>query len=220
MEFIIANKNEILRRYMNEPDFNLRMMVTKIELSKSCGDIGQRNDWVTPKIVAAVQTKLPCAIAPARRVQVQPILMKNQCHYNSWKMAEYYEDRFTPLLGYNVTACPCGYLWGLELHSVLRDNATDEWIDLTRDFGGETAKWFIPIKENATEDDVEIIKMMGRHDVIYSTKQDHDCCMPCGREISWEPDKRYPCGDDVWDSANRMLGMVRDGLITVINFDE
>lgn len=81
-------------------------------------------------------------------INVIPFLCRNLCHFNVSKMLQILnkkEKRYKGVLGYNVTGCPCGKLYGIEIHSVLK--CGDEYIDLTKDFAGATKKYFIPLCE-------------------------------------------------------------------------
>lgn len=210
MEFINENKTDIIKRYLSDPEIRAKMKQTQeLQCQMRRGAIFQRTEWVTPTVVAEVTRRLTSAIAPPRLLQVQPILLKNQCHFNSAKMCQYYPERYTRLMGYNFTACPCGKMFSLELHSVIRDNTTDEWLDLTRDFGEETSKWFIPFKENPHMRDTYILKDEEfRCDFVFSDNKPHKC-----GGCEWRPNSCYPCGEDVWSGVNAILRMVREDRI-------
>jgi hypothetical protein len=116
------------------------------------------------------------------------------------------EKRYKGVLGYNVTGCPCGKLYGIELHSVLK--CGDEYIDLTKDFAGATKKYFIPVKEWDFEQwgqilsAIESIKMFGID--IANFGHSHSCRLHHKKGIgTWsEPERQGG-----WDEIQHMLSL-------------
>jgi len=113
-----------------------------------------------------------------KKVKIIPIGINNFCHTN----ADIFADcglGFTTQLGFNITACPCGRYYSLELHSLnKRDN---EYYDFTKDFNNETEKWFIPLETELRPD--EYIKR-GLPQFI---KQNRLCRCPIDWGVSLDP---------------------------------
>jgi len=83
------------------------------------------------------------------KLEIIPIGFNNACHDNcenfcKMKSCEMFDD-YTQQTGYNITACKCGNLICMEIHSVLKDKE-GRMFDITPDFNKETHKWFVPIK--------------------------------------------------------------------------
>jgi len=92
---------------------------------------------VNPKFI---HKKLRGAI---KKVKITPIGLNNLCHTNSEILAVL---GYSPVLGYNITACRCGRRISYELHSLSKKN--NEFYDFTRDFNDETEKYFLPFITN------------------------------------------------------------------------
>jgi len=84
------------------------------------------------------------------KMEMKPILFRNLCYQNTMVLKDILEKRginhYQYVLGVNITACPCGCKFNLELHAVLYNTLTKSYEDYTTDFGRETHKWFIPVK--------------------------------------------------------------------------
>jgi hypothetical protein len=76
----------------------------------------------------------------AQKVVIEPIALNNLCHSNSeWFKSYGYDSQ----LGYNLTACPCGKIVCMEIHTLNVKNG--KLHDFTRDFNDEKHKWFVPL---------------------------------------------------------------------------
>lgn len=157
MELIVRNKDTILKWYNKEarrdgiklinipPDYNLNMLV--------------KTNGVTNDIVNEI-TEMDIGIAPPVKLTINPLMMRNNCHYNASKLCQVVnkkEPKLRHLLGYNFCACPCGKFYSMELHSAVQHIETGEIMDFTTDFGNETEKWFVPVRE------VDNNEMSGNH---------------------------------------------------------
>ena len=83
------------------------------------------------------------------KMKINPLLARQLCFQNSVFMKQIYLNaslNYQVVLGVNVTACPCGCKFTMELHAVVYNKDTCEYEDNTTDFAGETHKWFIPLR--------------------------------------------------------------------------
>jgi len=76
------------------------------------------------------------------KVKIEPHLMNNMCGQNSQFLKE--EFGWEEVTGYNITACPCGNMMTLEIHSLNRDE-NGKLRDWTKDFDKLQEKWFVPL---------------------------------------------------------------------------
>jgi hypothetical protein len=178
MDFITTNKQKILAWYVKQ------LEKEDIHLP----DVNNEGGWLdipNPIILKLVERQLGKAVL----INVKPLLQRNMCHFNVWKMLQVLNQktkRYKGVFGVNVTGCPCGKLYGIEIHSVLK--CDDEYIDLTKDFAGATKKYFIPLKEWDKEDWDEIwnlvhdFKICGQDSVNFGVS--HSCRLPKGM-ITW-----------------------------------
>ena len=144
---------------------------------------------------------------PATLIKIIPLLRRNLCHFNVCKMLQILnkkEKRYKGVLGYNVTGCPCGKIYGIELHSVLKYD--DEYIDLTRDFAGATKKYFVPLFDWEFEEWGYIQSVIREFKIcdadIANWGSAHSCRIPHKKVVgSWEePEKK---GD--WDDIQELI---------------
>lgn len=93
---------------------------------------------------------LPDVLHKAQLVRIVPIGLNNMCWQNAtWLEAEF---GFKKIYGFNIVACRCGGRMCFEIHAVNR-TPSGELIDITRDYCGETEKWFVPFdNEDFNED--------------------------------------------------------------------
>jgi hypothetical protein len=78
------------------------------------------------------------------KIKIIPIGINNMCHINSIIFCKTLSS--TPIIGYNLTACPCGKKVCFELHSV--NEYEGKLYDLTRDFNNEQEKYFMRLNIN------------------------------------------------------------------------
>jgi len=77
------------------------------------------------------------------KMEMIPVGFNNMCHNNCENFCKIGDD-YTQQTGYNITACKCGNLICMEIHSVIKDKE-GRMFDITPDFNKETHKWFVPI---------------------------------------------------------------------------
>lgn len=86
---------------------------------------------------------LPDVLHKAKLVKIVPIGLNNCCFQNATWLEQ--EFGFKKIYGFNIVACRCGGRMCFEIHALNR-TASGELIDITRDFCGETEKWFVPFE--------------------------------------------------------------------------
>lgn len=80
-------------------------------------------------------------------IEITPIGLNNMCHTTS-DLFQKRKKNVKKIIGYNITACPCGRLMCMELHAV--NKIDDTLYDFTRDFNDEKKKWFIAMDTELT----------------------------------------------------------------------
>jgi len=118
-----------------------------IELKKRWKEICEGSDFqsgtygVKKNLVPNfLKNKLTC-------VEITPIGLNNMCHHTSLLFAKKHKD-VKQVLGYNITACPCGKLMTFEIHSL--NKIDDKLYDFTRDFNEEKTKYFVELDTQLT----------------------------------------------------------------------
>jgi hypothetical protein len=88
---------------------------------------------------------LPDVLHKAELVKIVPIGLNNMCYQNATWLEQ--EFGLKKVYGFNIVACRCGGRMTFELHAV---NITPDGklIDITRDYCGETEKWFVPFEND------------------------------------------------------------------------
>jgi hypothetical protein len=110
-------------------------------ISNSASKCQVNTKSVKPKFVPKfLQDRMTC-------IEITPIGLNNMCHITSDLFAKKKEG-VKKILGYNITACPCGRLMSMEIHSV--NKIGDKLYDFTRDFNDETSKYFIELDTELT----------------------------------------------------------------------
>ena len=89
------------------------------------------------------------------KVKINPDLQTMMCFQNSQFLEENYG--WKRVAGFNITACRCGGLICLEIHSL--NEKDGKLVDYTKDFDNQTHKWFIPFKTDTPA--VHLKKYMG-----------------------------------------------------------
>lgn len=180
MNYIETNKIAINKWYKKQQ--RLTGVLEHLPVLPSSNMGFSKTSGVRPAHIENINKKFTKAIGKAELVRINPILTRNLCFWNSKQMCVVLNakgKKYNTVLGYNITACPCGMMCSMELHSLLKDNETGELVDLTADFGGETEKWFIPIKEEYDEGLIEGIKFF-KGAFYCNTNKEHSC-----RGIDW-----------------------------------
>jgi len=127
---------------------------------------------------------LPNQIADKMQcIEITPICLNNLCHTNARLLKTF---GFGSRLGYNVMSCPCGKAHCFELHTV--NQAKDTLIDFTRDFAGETRKWFFPISTSL--DASTFVRLFGDRNSFIRTDSGCECFgwVESGEGGKWDMD--------------------------------
>jgi hypothetical protein len=83
-----------------------------------------------------------------KKLTIIPIGLNNCCHFNSDVFTRCGYER---VLGFNLTACPCGNNITFEIHSVNKKDG--QFFDFTKDFNDETEKYFYPLETKMGADE-------------------------------------------------------------------
>jgi hypothetical protein len=135
--------NDIKTRYENEFLTSERGQKLAIDAKKMMDEECGKKDAYTFTTKGVRREYLPDVLHKAKLVNIAPIGLNNYCFQNAtWLEAEF---GFKKIYGFNISACPCGGRMTFEIHAVNR-TASGELIDITRDYCGETAKWFVPFE--------------------------------------------------------------------------
>ena len=143
---------------------------------------------------------LPDVLHKAKLVRVVPIGLNNCCYQNATWLEE--EFGFKKIYGFNIVACRCGGRMTFEIHAVNR-TASGELIDITRDYCGETEKWFVPF-ENEDYNQATNKALFGRFVPCFQPS-----CRCCGKKQRWD-NSQYIWTDmetkfeEIWNKINNI----------------
>jgi len=130
--FTAEGKEQIKDAIEMKKEWNARVAMTDCQVNTA---------GVKPKLLPKVlRDKTTC-------IEITPIGLNNCCHLTS-ELFEKKCEGVKRVLGFNITACPCGRLMSLEIHSV--NKIGDKLYDFTRDFNNETSKHFVEIDTKLT----------------------------------------------------------------------
>jgi hypothetical protein len=132
---------------------------------------------VKPKLIPRfLRDRMTC-------IEITPIGLNNMCHITSDLFAKKHTE-VKKVLGYNITACPCGRLMSMEIHSV--NKIGDTFYDFTRDFNDEKTKYFIAMDTELTS--LQHNRLFGREPITINKN--------CRCPIRWDNAKQYIKTDD------------------------
>lgn len=135
-------------------------------------DIQANTAGVKPNLVPKfLRDRMTC-------VEITPIGLNNMCHITSDLFAKKC-DKVKRVMGYNLTACPCGRMMTMEIHSV--NKIGDKLYDFTRDFNDETSKYFIEMDTTLTS--LQHNNIFGREPITIFKN--------CKCPIRWNNAKQY-----------------------------
>lgn len=80
------------------------------------------------------------------KIKIIPIGLNNLCYHNCC-LAKQFDSKYHIMTGHQVCACKCGKAMSYEPHYVVYtedDDGNRTYYDFTRDFNGETWRWFKP----------------------------------------------------------------------------
>lgn len=120
---------------------------------------------------------LPDVLHKAKMVRIVPIGLNNMCFQNATWLEQ--DFGFKKIYGFNIVACRCGGRMTFEIHALNR-TASGELIDITRDYCGETEKWFVPFE---TED-----YNQETNNALFGEKMIalEPSCRCCGKKQKWD----------------------------------
>ena len=93
----------------------------------------------TPTTKGVKKEYLPDCLESAVKVKIEPFGLNNMCFHNSAWVEETFG--FKQVFGLNIVGCKCGGRLNFEIHALNR-YGDRSLFDITRDFCGETEKWF------------------------------------------------------------------------------
>jgi hypothetical protein len=144
-------ENDLFATYMNAVN-------EKKKWENDGHDSATNTNGVNPKRQLKIFTKKTQRVFEKPvKIKIDEVLGNNMCFWNSTFLEEKYG--WKSVVGYNITACACGGLNCLELHSVNRKDG--ELVDFTKDFDGEKSKWFIELKDQSKKGE-EIARAFNR----------------------------------------------------------
>ena len=219
MEFINTNSQTILSWYSKQQ--------LKENIFKEIPALRPQSDSMTGSQVSkAVLDDVKLVLGEEAKgdpvlITINPLLTRNLCFWNVAKMdiiLNKTSKKYERVLGFNITSCPCGKLYSLELHAVLRVVATGEYIDLTTDFGGLTEKWFIPVQFDYDTSAISNMKKLSSS-WWHSTTKKHSCWKMINgknRQITWCPPCSYESAYSGDREAFKMnVGMAKCPFVTI-----
>lgn len=141
----IANLRSIYREHLFT-DEGKKQLADAIELKREWREIESSTDFQCS--TAGIKTKFipSCLKDKTTCITITPIGLNNMCHITS----ELFEKKagIKRVLGFNITACPCGRMMTMEIHSV--NKIGDTLYDFTRDFADEKSKYFVEVDTELT----------------------------------------------------------------------
>jgi hypothetical protein len=130
-----------------------------------------------------------------KKIEINPIGLNNHCHSNS-KLFE--ELGYESVLGFNITACPCGKRMSFEIHTVNKKG--DKLYDFTRDFNDEKEKYFLGLN-NKHITAHQYVSLFGYEP--YTINKGCDC------NLRWKNMKEFEIAEDKLIKRIEMLDNVR-----------
>ncbi len=121
-----------------EKKFLMRAMFDFYEPEMKQNSINIQKEWNSRKGDITISTSGVIPKKNYKKVKIIPIGLNNLCFQNT--MVASRVGGYDFMIGYNITACPCGKKVGKEPHFCNKKG--DEYFDFTRDFNGEKYKWF------------------------------------------------------------------------------
>ena len=119
---------------------------------------------------------LPDVLHKAKLVKIVPIGLNNMCFQNATWLEQ--EFGFKKIYGFNIVACRCGGRMTFELHAV-NLSPDGELIDITRDYCGETEKWFVPFENDYFNEELNRL-IFEKKFICFEPS-----CRCCGKKQRW-----------------------------------
>ena len=170
-------KNELARTMLKkDPSSLIDVLKMKKEWDNRNDDYSVGTYGVNVKIMKRMLSSFEDTLGTPIKLEVINVGFNNMCHNNCINLCDMCPE-YKVQLGYNITACDCGNLMCMEIHSVIKDK-DDKLYDITPDFNNETKKWFIPLNTNKTMH--QISALCGREYDVYNTN-----ISKCKCKINW-----------------------------------
>jgi hypothetical protein len=129
----------------------MRFLFENYKESEKITSINLQKKWNMTKCDIQVRSKnvksLYVKAEKLVKINITPIGLNNLCLQNSI-LAHKFNNKYHIQPGFQVCACDCGNRITYEPHYVvytLNDDKTKTYYDFTRDFNGETWRWFKPV---------------------------------------------------------------------------
>jgi len=181
MEQIMTMKNDFIRFSLAKyPNIIKESLELKQEWKDNSGDVSIGTKGVYNKQMDKFLKPFAEALGTPEKLNIINIGFNRMCHNNCKDFCTI-DKNYEPQLGYNITACDCGNIMSMEIHSVLKSKVDGKLYDITPDYNDEKSKWFVPIKHNKS---ARIHMQMAGRDLDCYNKQLKKC--KCG--IGW----RFP----------------------------
>ena len=176
-------RNQIIRGiYESEPEIIKIIIALKKKWEDNKADVAVSTEGVNIKITHKYLIPLKDILGDVVKLEVHNVGLNNLCHSNCEQLVKI-DKKFEKVIGYTITACPCGNLMCMEIHSVVKDTTTDILYDITMDFNEEKTKYFVPFKKNFNYRHLSI--MYGREFDVYQIGKNR-----CKCNIDWNAPTR------------------------------
>jgi len=150
IENIIKLKNDLIRITIKEDTTAIKdAMKLKKETEEfyKNGDTYTNTKGVQPKYLNLLLKPFGNIFDSPVLLEIIPIGLNNMCHKNCERFCGLTTE-FKPRSGYNITACKCGRLRCMEVHTVVENIQDGKLYDITPDMCDEKNKWFVPFNKH------------------------------------------------------------------------
>ena len=142
-------KNDLVRfNLKKDPSSLIEVLNMKKEWDNRDTDCSVSTNGVNKKNMIKMLNGFGDILGTPIKLEVMKMGFNNMCHNNCKNLCELYPE-YKSQIGYNITACDCGNVMCMEIHSVIKDK-DEKLYDITPDFNDETEKWFVPLNTNKT----------------------------------------------------------------------
>ena len=150
------------------------------------GDTMTSTKYVNDKTFRLLKSQTGLDRSQFTKMKIMNVMPMSMCHYNCLFIKERLPNSKV-FLGFNLTACECGCFYNLEIHSVLEYEG--QLYDFTKDFNGETHKYFIKLVEIGKDENVMFIRnrimpSFNFHNGFIYAKKEHRC-MTSANKLSY-----------------------------------
>ncbi len=144
----MAMKNDFIRLSLTkDPNIIKESLKLKQEWKDTKGDASTGTKGVYKKQMDKFLKPFAEVLGTPEKLNIINVGFIRMCHDNCKDFCTI-DKNYETQLGYNITACDCGNVMTMEIHSVLKSKVDGKLYDITPDFDDEKSKWFVPIKHN------------------------------------------------------------------------